>query len=353
MAVMNATFTARVPSGSNLQAVANTINKLALLKPDPLSTVRSPLAACFQDIATETVQQFAAAIDHAAPRAVQKIWLSGCTEARQSGDLAASAAAGHEQQSTWGRLLWLHPVNLFSVDGDDRDVEATSAALTPPFYQSIKVPGGIFMPGIEWSAVVAKRNTVGFEKPLAITELHWAYFALYMEIDRGLLALLDNARWGKRESLDELEEDANVVFESYIRITGARARLDSALASLGGDEFAIWETIAAVQKFDAIVEAVDRKVQVLRRVAERRVSQAAASRERQSSRILSGLTALTLVTVAVALIGSFLGSRTDALGHVGLRIAIIAAAVAASFGVYRWAYRERVHRHDWAAEDND
>ena len=167
-----------------------------------------------------------------------------------------------------------------------------------------------------------------------------------MEIDRGLLALLDNDRWDQPESLAELERDADVVFDNYIRIMEARARLDSALASLGGDEFAIWEAVAAVQKFDAIVDAVDRKVEVLQRIAQRRVSQAAASRERHTSRILSGLTALTLVTVAVALIGSFLGNRADTLGHIWVRIIVVGAAVAASIGLYRRAYRERVHHRD-------
>jgi hypothetical protein len=52
------------------------------------------------------------------------------------------------------------------------------------------------------------------------------------------------------------------------------------------------------------------------------VQQAAASRARRTSAILSGLTALTVVTVAVALIGNFLGTRSDAVGHLWLRVAI-------------------------------
>jgi hypothetical protein len=47
---------------------------------------------------------------------------------------------------------------------------------------------------------------------LRITELHWAYIALYLEIDRGLLALLDDDRWYAPESLAELEQDADRVF---------------------------------------------------------------------------------------------------------------------------------------------
>jgi cytochrome c553 len=93
-----------------------------------------------------------------------------------------------------------------------------------------------------------------------------------------------------------------------MRVMEARARLDSALASLGGDEFAIWETIADVTKFDALVDGVDRKVDALQRVAERRVQQAAATRARRTSTILSGLTALT---VAIALIDYLLGGRSD------------------------------------------
>jgi hypothetical protein len=99
-----------------------------------------------------------------------------------------------------------------------------------------------------------------------------------------------------------------------------------------------------VTKFDTLVQGVDRKVEVLQRLAERRVQQATAARSRRTSAILSFLTALTIVTVAVALITNFLGSRSDRLGHLDLRIVIVAAALIAAVGLYREAYRERPRR---------
>ena len=101
---------------------------------------------------------------------------------------------------------------------------------------------------------------------------------------------------------------------------------------------------ADATKFDALVQGVDRKVEVLQRVAERRVHQATAARSRRTSAILSFLTALTIVTVTVALITNFLGSRSDRLGHLDLRILIVAVVLIASVGLYRGAYRERPRR---------
>jgi hypothetical protein len=160
-----------------------------------------------------------------------------------------------------------------------------------------------------------------------------------------MLALLDDDRWDASQSLAALEDDADRVFDDYLRVMEARARLDTALAALGGDEFAIWKAIADVQKFDTLVDSVERKVEVLQRIAERRVQQAQASRERRTSAILSFLTALTVVTVTVALLGNFLGSRSDALGHIELRLAVVLAAFAAAIGVYYAAFRQRTWRY--------
>jgi hypothetical protein len=59
---------------------------------------------------------------------------------------------------------------------------------------------------------------------------------------------------------------------------------------------------------------------------------------------LSFLTALTIVTVATALITNFLGSRSDQLGHLPLRIAVVAAALVVSVSLYREAFKERSRR---------
>lgn len=339
MAVMSGTFTIELPADSSLHGVAQTIKRLAWLKPDSVSGVRSPIAAVFQELGHETARQFATAVAQQVPHALQEAWLSPFFRALTSEDESG------EDRTDWGRLLWLHPIHLLEV-GATSDRTAIAAELAPPFHRSVEIPDGRFVPGVGWSAIVTDAGASSAAIPTRLTELHWAYYALYMEIDRGLLAVVDQDLWSRSKSLSELEQDADRVFDAYMRVMEARARLDSALASLGGDELAIWEVIAEVQKFNPLVDAVERKVELLQRVAERRVQQAAASRARRTSIILSGLTALTVVTVAIALIGNFLGTRSDSLGHVELRTVIIVAAFAAAIGLYWAAYGERARRRD-------
>jgi len=172
---------------------------------------------------------------------------------------------------------------------------------------------------------------------LRLTKLHWAYYALYMEIDRGLLGVLDQPRWREQERLTRLEEDASLVFADYLRVMDARARLDSALTPLGGDELAVWESVARVQRFDTIVDAVDRKLDVLQKVAQRRVDLADAQRTRRIAVILGGISVLTVVTVAAAVLGQILGSRTES-GPLWLRIVIVVAAALAALTIYLAAF---------------
>jgi hypothetical protein len=237
--------------------------------------------------------------------------------------------------------LWMHPVHLLEVDEDPEQLAARALRLAPPFRRKFAIPDGQFVPGIGWSAIVTQPGSTAAEIPLGLIELHWAYIALYMEIDRGLLALLDDDRWQRFRALRELEEQADSVFADAMRVLKARARVDSALASLGGDEQAIWDVIADVTRFEALVQGVERKVDALQRLADRRVQQVAAVQARRTSAILSFLTALTVVTVSVTLLGSFIGSRSDALGHVWLRVVVVVLALLISIILYREAHRER------------
>jgi hypothetical protein len=338
VAVMNAGFDVRLPPGLGLADAARTLKSLVWLKPDTEAGVESPIAAALRELARESASQFGDAIRRAMPEAIQEPWLSSLHGIEPEGE----GAAGPDPDEG-GRLLWLHPVHLLEVPAAE-ECETASAQLAPPFHGSIQIPGGCFAPGIGWSAVVTEAGASGAEIPLRLIEVHWAYIALYMEIDRGLLGLLDEDRWHEPESLGALEEDADRVFANYMRVMHARARLDSDLASLGGDEFAQWQAISEVTKFDPLVGGVDRKVEVLQRIAERRVEQAEAQRSYRTSRILGGLTALTIVTVAVALIGNFLGTRSDKLGHIEWRLAIVALALLGSILVYWQAHRDRA-RH--------
>jgi hypothetical protein len=337
MAVMNGTFTVRAPRHLGLDEIARTLKRIVWLRPDTRAGVRSPISEMFGALARETTDQFAAVTSAVAAHTVQPPWLAPFLDALPDGSTMQSGGT-----SDWGRLLWLHPVHHLEIDKME-NLRSTANSLAPPFNRKVPIPDGCFVPGIGWSAIVTVPGA-NVAMPLELLQLHWAYLALYMEIDRGLLAVLDRDRPLRSDSLAQLEQDADHVFTDYIRVMEARARIDSALASLGGDEQAIWDVISDVTKFDALVNGVDRKVDVLQQITERRVQQASAAQARRTSGILSFLTALTVVTVTVALITNFLGSRSDTLGHIELRIVLIAVAVVASIGLYLEAYRERPRR---------
>jgi hypothetical protein len=98
-----------------------------------------------------------------------------------------------------------------------------------------------------------------------------------------------------------------------------------------------------VTRFDKLTQSVDGKLEVLQTVAESRVQEAAARSSRRSRVILTGLTALTVVTVAFALIDYFAGGRTDAAGHEGLRFGAFAAALVLAAILYLIAERDPLH----------
>jgi hypothetical protein len=338
MAVIAATFHVVAPISVMLPEAALTLKKAVWLKPDTESGAESAITGALREVASETVVQYARAVDEATPSAIQDAWLAPFVRA-----LGDGSNVTQDRPEDWGRLLWLHPVYLLEIR-DERSLDTVAVELAPAFHGTVGIPSGVFVAGIGWSAIVVKPGASGAEIPLRLIELHWAYIALYMEIDRGLLALLEQGRWEGRDSLSELEADADRVFGDYMRVMQARGRLDSALASLGGDEFAMWELISGVTKFQPLVDGVDLKVRVLQDQSERRVQQAAARRDRRTAGILSGLTALTVVTVAVALIGNFLGTRSDKLGHISLRVATVAVALLLAVAIYREAFRERPAR---------
>ena len=337
MAVVAGTFAVEPVQGADLSIVAPLFKELVWLKPDHTGTT-SPLVGAFRALAEQTTRQFQDAARRAAPDLLQRPWLSPFVEA-----LAPDQATDLYSSPDWGRLLWLHPVHLLQL-AEDEGLRTAANHLAPPFHRSVDVPDGCFVPGIGWSAIVSDRLPISAEVPLRILELHWAYIALYMEMDRGLLVMLEGGRWQGSEALTDLEGAADQVFGDYIRLVEARARVDSHFAGLGGDEQALWDVITDVTKLDALIDGVDRKVSILQQMAERKVQQAAAAQARRTTAILSFLTALTLVTVAVALLTNFVGSRSDTLGHLSLRITIVALALVTSIGLYREAFREGPRR---------
>jgi hypothetical protein len=243
-----------------------------------------------------------------------------------------------------GRLLWLHPVHIVRIEDGQAQREAVTA-LAPAFHRRIALPGAQFVPGIGWSALAISPNSDSDQIARRLIDMQWAYIALYMEIDRGLLQALEDDRWNRVDHrLRDLEDDADRVFADFMRVMEARARADTALAGLGGDEQAIWDAMNEVTRLDALMDGIDRKVEVLQKVAERRVQQATAASARRTTTILSFLTALTVVTVSIALLGNFLGNRSDPLGHLAIRIVIVALASMVAVVLYREAFRDRPHR---------
>lgn len=338
VAVMTAEFDV-VTAAAALGDTARAVKRLVWLRPDERG--RSPLADALQDIATATAGAYGEAVLAAAPTELRAAaWLS-------RGTPKPSSALSSQPADDRGRLLWLHPVHVVSTDEPATDVVHE---LLPAFRETIELDGGVFGAGIGWSAVVVSQGSAA-KAPVRLTELHWAYYALYMEIDRGLLGVLDQQRWSQHAPLWQLEDDADAVFADYLRIMDARARLDSHLSALGGDEFAIWETISKAQRFDAVVDAVERKLEVLKQLADRRVAQATADRARRTADILGWLTVLSVVTLVIALIGALVGALSpdvvpswlrralDAPGAWELRSAVIALAFLAAAGLYWFTFK--------------
>jgi hypothetical protein len=154
---------------------------------------------------------------------LQEPWLAPFLRARSDGD---------QPTNEWGRVLWIHPVHLLE-NQTPVDAAISAARLAPTFSQTISVPGGSFTPGVGWSTIVTD-GSHNAKLPMRLLELHWAYHALYLEIDRGLLALLDDDRWHVPDSLSELEADADRVFGSYMREMMIHGRWPRSLAATSG-----------------------------------------------------------------------------------------------------------------------
>ena len=302
VAVMVAWLEVRAEATASLGDVARAMRKLVRLR-DTDGESPSRFAVALQDAATDTVKEYVAAIASSAADRLQPAWLSGAV----AGSREAAATTEVDDD---GRLLWLHPIGV--IRRDDLGAEKLEE-LAPPFHACRQIEGGVFAPGIGWSAVVLETSASrgDADLPVELTLLHWAYFALYAEIDRGLLHTLDHPRWTTSDgSVHRLESDSGEVFAGYLRIQRARARLDSSLAERGGDGIAIWDAISRVQRFDALSQSVERKINALEAVARRRVEQATSRYSTRISNRLFALALLALVTVITAVAAAVTGEPT-------------------------------------------
>jgi hypothetical protein len=280
--------------------------------------------------------------------AVREPWLAPLLSALspEESNVGANSDYRPADEGEWGRLLWLHPVYVLAgkPSASPQRLRRLAQPFKAAYSRTIEFPKGVFIPGIDWSVVSVRGDIAGQEVPVKLVALHWAYYALFMEMDRGLLATLDSDKWHALESLGALEGDAERMFRLYMRVKEARARLDSALTDLGGGQLSVWNTIADVTKFEELVTSVEEKIKVLQRIADHRVQEAAAARARRTGRILSGLTALTVVTVMIALVGNFFGARTDATGHIALRVLVVLVAFLLAVILFREGQRNLVRK---------
>jgi len=345
--VIKGTYEVTAPRWLRAQDIRNRAESVARLLQDEVAVERSPVAIAYDMLARETTHLFADAIGRCAPEQRQEPWLESLLSALPFPQVNTKDPLPLGPEGEWGRLLWLHPVFVFTA-GEGASLRRLQRISTPfeaTFSERIEHWHGLFAPGIDSSVIVLHRNRPKEKKPpMSLTLLMWAYYGLFMEIDRGLLAMLDSDRWQSPNSLAELEADADRIFSIYMRVEEARSRLDSALTDLAGGQLSMWNAISGVQKFGELVAAVEGKVTVLQRIAERRVQEASAARARRTGNVLSALTALTVVTVTIALVGSFLGTRTDETGHVELRIVTVVAAFLLAAIIYREAQRQITRR---------
>jgi hypothetical protein len=344
--VLSGAYDVTAPARMRAEEIRHRAESVARLLQDEAAVERSPVAAAYDMLARETAVLFAEAVARCAAEHRREPWLHPLLSALPPTTADGPGAAG-ALDGQWGRLLWLHPV--FVLSGGEgaslRQLQRISAPFEQTFSERIEHWHGLFTPGIDSSAMVLHRNRPKEKTPpMRLTLLMWAYYGLFMEIDRGLLAMLSSDRWQSPGTLPQLEEEASQIFDVYMRVREARARLDSALTDLAGGQLSIWNAIADVQKFDELVASVEGKLETLQRIVERRVQEASAARARRTGKVLSGLTALTVVTVTVGLVGLFLGTRRDASGHVEWRVATVAVAFVLAAIIYREAQRQITRR---------
>jgi hypothetical protein len=333
--VIEGLYDVRAPIGLDAARTRRAVERVSRLKPDGPGGVRSPIAASYDDMALDTVRAFREAVGTHTADATHEPWLTPLQQAlaEHSSDGRVTAAPTSE----WGRLLWLHPVYVLRArwSAGQTELRRVGRPFRSNFVKTVEMADVHFSPGIDSSLMVVRGDPASRRNDLMrLVVLHSAYYALFMEIDRGLLATLDNDKWETPDALSALEEDGERMFEVYMRVQETKARLNSVLGDFGGGALTLWEAIADSQRLGHLVVSVDGKVDALQHIAERRVQEAAAARARRTGNVLGGLAALTVVTVVIGLFGSLVGSRADNFGHIALRSVTIAAAFLVALLLY-------------------
>jgi hypothetical protein len=359
--VVSGTYSVEPPQGLPLARVAERIREWCHITRDSRGKIGPPIGASYEELAIESAERFRSAVEACEKGDKLSPWLTllqSPPEQPPKRDSRDSETEHDIEKEERGRLKWLHPVFVLpprSDSGDGRDPEAEEFGAV--HRRSVSFEHGLFLPGVKRSVVAlndeAERkerdegwDLLGPSTPLGLIALNWAYYALFMDIDRGLLATLDRSgRHGDGATFRKLETDAKNAYRDYVRVREAKARLDSALNGLGPGQVSLWEALADVTRFERLEASVESKLEALQTIAESRVQEAAAESARRSRQILTGLTALTLVTFAVALIGHFWGGRTDQAGHEELRIGVVALALLLAVALFLLAEHGRFWKH--------
>jgi hypothetical protein len=267
-------------------AIESSIKMAVRVEPEEDEGTRRPIGAAMQALTKWAASDYSNAYVTALEASGD-----GATSGHRSNRIRVPGSEQTPPKADFGRLLWIHPVHVKAlvpfvnkqsgarVGAPDiylggTQVACDLAAATAPLFAEIReIYGGAFAAGIGASAIVLSDPGADIATPMQLLELNFAYYALYMELDRRMLNVLNRWSEASASSHNKLQREAAAVFADYVRVMDVRARLDSAVIARGGDELAIWEIITEVQRFSAIVMAVERKLAVLQELADRRTSQ--------------------------------------------------------------------------------
>jgi hypothetical protein len=341
VAVLVAAYEVEAPPGLDPSRAADQIRSWSNLTRDETGHMKQPIGRALEQTTRETADRFRTAVERCGHSPESSSAHSLTAQARDGGQEKAAAERG--------RLKWLHPVFVLPPQTGIRRKALKTAQFKVKQSKEVDFESGCFVPGVKRSVValeVEKRDKDLLEPsaPVGLLILNWAYCAAFMDFDRELLTSLDRSIAKGPDPHTDPEAEAHGTYAKYLEVAGAKARLESAVNGLGPGQVAIWEAIVEVTRFDELIEAVDRKLGVLQRIAEARVQEAVAKSSQRSRRVVTALTVLTLLGLAVAVISYFVGDRTDRVGHDGVRFAVLIAAASLALLLFLWAEQEILPR---------
>lgn len=304
------------------------------------------LRGAVEDGAAQLVRPYNSLIGFALSElsAVLKAELDGSVVERPWFDLAQQRIA---LPGTAGELLWLHRVYIVEDTADRYDDYVQMAPLLlPTFFERREASDFCYLPGLSASAVILRGRTAGGSRSTWVIDtiaFQFAYVALFMELDRALLAQLTHLtvttrrsrkRWSRRlrralsrrrrgrqsQATEGREQTAGGAREHsssgsatetisgfYERIRWVRALVNTSLATSGASAATIWEATARVQVFDLIERSVDDKLSAVQALIAHRAQEAAASRARLVSRYVATFTIFAVASSIFAVIDFMLG----------------------------------------------